>query len=62
MYTLVLLVFLDSMWLLLRLRRALRQKFGTAERGLGLYAILRSAQMRRWRMPRPINARGQFPS
>jgi hypothetical protein len=61
MYGLVLLVFLDCMWMLTRLRRALRDRFGAAQRGLGLYAILRSAQIRRWRMPRPMVTRGQQP-
>ncbi|SNS46109.1 Protein of unknown function [Micrococcales bacterium KH10] len=52
------------MWRILKKR--LRKKFGDAridaERGLGLYAASRALQFRRWRMPRPLNAKhGHYP-
>jgi hypothetical protein len=43
------------------LRRKLREKFGTAERGVTLYAIMRMTQMRFMRLPKPQVKRGQFP-
>ena len=61
MYGFVLLVFLDSMWMLRKLKKAMREKFGVASRGLGMYAVLRSVQLRRWRMPRAMVARGETP-
>jgi hypothetical protein len=61
-YGMILAVFADSMLLRFRLRRLLTAKFGTVERGVVFYAITRTLQIRRFRMPRAQIARGQYPS
>jgi hypothetical protein len=51
-------------WFLLTsgLKRAATKKFSSeAIRGLGFYAVRRTMQMRRWRLPKPMVARGQKP-
>jgi Protein of unknown function (DUF3043) len=51
-------------WFLLTsgLKRAATKKFPSeAIRGLGFYAVRRTMQMRRWRLPKPMVARGQKP-
>ena len=48
-------------WILLTrgLRRRLKQRQPTAEpRGVSLYAVRRTMQMRRWRLPKPMVERG----
>lgn len=52
-------------WLMWRkLKRQLREKFGADQvpKGSGMYAVMRAFQIRRTRLPRPVVARGQFPS
>ena len=50
----VLLVGLDTMWLVFRLRRLLREKFpNDSHKGATGYAILRSIQLRWLRLPKP---------
>ena len=46
-------------WLL---RRSLRAKFGSSERGVSWYASMRSIQLRALRMPRPAVRRRQHPN
>lgn len=60
---LIIIVALDEIWLLWRLNTALKQRFpDKAERkGASLYAILRSLQMRRFRLPPPRLKRGMTP-
>jgi hypothetical protein len=51
---------LDEIWLLVSLRRELKKRFTKAEsRGAVLYAVLRSTQIRRMRLPKPAVAVGQ---
>ena len=46
-----------------RLKAQLRGKFGEdPPRGSVMYAAMRAFQIRRTRLPRPVVARGQFPS
>ncbi len=61
-YGMILAVAADSALLRFRLRRQLTEKFGTVDRGLVFYAITRTLQIRRFRMPRAQVARGQYPS
>ncbi len=58
---LIIIVALDEIWLLVRLHAKLRSYFpDKADRkGASLYAILRSLQMRRFRLPPPRVKRGQ---
>ena len=52
-------------WLLLTngLKRSVAAKFPKeSTKGVGFYAVRRTMQMRRWRLPKPQVARGQKPS
>ena len=45
------------------LKRQLLAKFGAEQvKGLRMYAAMRAFQVRRWRLPRPVIPRGQYPS
>ncbi|MGW6277610.1 DUF3043 domain-containing protein [Kribbella sp. NPDC055071] len=51
-------------WFLLTggLRKAVRIKFPSeSSKGLGFYAVRRTMQMRRWRLPKPMVKRGEKP-
>jgi Flp pilus assembly protein TadB len=62
LYVLVLVVAVDSFLLQRRVKRVTAEKFGeTKARGAGMYAVARSLQLRRLRLPRPQVARGQYP-
>jgi hypothetical protein len=62
LYVLVLVVAVDSFLLQRRVKRAATEKFGeTKARGVGMYAVARSLQLRRLRLPRPLVGRGQYP-
>lgn len=51
---------LDEVWLVVSLKRELKRRFSKAERrGAVLYAVLRSTQLRRMRLPKPTIAIGQ---
>jgi hypothetical protein len=52
----------DAFLMRMRLRKALTAKFGEMQRGTVFYAVTRSLQIRRWRMPRPMVERGEYPS
>jgi hypothetical protein len=61
---LVMIVAIVGDWFLLTtgLKRAATRKFpNESVRGLGFYAVRRTMQMRRWRLPKPMVARGQKP-
>lgn len=64
MWAFVALVFIDSMILIISLRRRIDAKFGkgSLQRGVRWYAIMRGVQMRPMRMPKPQVARRQYPS
>lgn len=51
----------DSMFLRKRLRKEITAEFGEVERGLVGYGIMRSIQIRRWRLPRPMIKHGEAP-
>ena len=61
-YGLILGAIFDALYLRIRLRRLLTAKFGAMPKGTVFYAVTRSLQIRRWRMPRPQVARGQYPA
>ena len=45
------------------LKRAIAKKFpNESTRGIGFYAVRRTMQMRRWRLPKPMVARGEKPA
>jgi hypothetical protein len=63
LYGMVIAIFVDAMLLRRKLTKLVTAKFGAEHaRGIGGYAIMRSLQIRRSRMPRPQVQRGQFPS
>lgn len=50
----------DEIWLVVTLKRELKRRFSKAERrGAVLYAVLRSTQIRRMRLPKPTIQIGQ---
>lgn len=63
-YGLLIAAAIDGFLMWRRLRSRLVAKFGADQlgRGLGMYAAMRGFQMRRMRMPRPLNKRGEYPA
>ena len=62
---LVMIVLIAADWFLLSagLRKAVTVRFPKeSTKGLGFYAVRRTMQMRRWRMPKPMVKRGEKPS
>ncbi|MDO5502188.1 MAG: DUF3043 domain-containing protein [Actinomycetia bacterium] len=63
LYVIVLFAIGDAVLTWRRIKRILRTKYDEADvRGGGFYTFMRMFQLRRWRMPRPQVARGQFPN
>lgn len=58
---LIALIVLDGFVLNYILKNRLRNKFGSVERGITFYAIMRSIQLRPLRMPKPQVKRRQYP-
>ena len=62
-YGLLFLAIGDAWFMWRKLKAQLRAKFGEdPPRGSVMYAAMRAFQIRRTRLPRPVVARGQFPS
>ena len=53
---------IDSVVMVTMMKRRIRAKFGTTERGLNWYAIMRALQFRMIRIPKPQVKRGQYPA
>ncbi|QAY71327.1 DUF3043 domain-containing protein [Xylanimonas protaetiae] len=53
LYVVVLVAVADGVVLWFRLKRKLKAKFGTVEKGTAMYAVMRAFQIRRSRIPRP---------
>ena len=63
LYLLILFAIGDSMLTWRRIKQQLSPKHSPADlQGGGFYTFMRTFQLRRWRMPRPQVARGQFPT
>lgn len=63
LYAMVLTVVVDGVLLSRRVKHAVTERFGeSAARGTGLYAVGRSLQLRRLRLPRPQVRRGAYPA
>jgi hypothetical protein len=59
----ILLIALDWFLLSAGLKKAVAAKFGNeSTKGIGFYAVRRTMQMRRWRLPKPMVKRGEKPS
>ncbi|MGZ4624793.1 MAG: DUF3043 domain-containing protein [Kineosporiaceae bacterium] len=61
LYLYLLVVVVDAFLLARRINRRAIEKFGPQAAGAGRYGAMRSAQIRRFRLPRPQVARGQHP-
>ncbi|EWT00580.1 membrane protein [Intrasporangium oryzae NRRL B-24470] len=61
-YGLILVAVVDAFLMWRRTRRKVEAKFGSAQKGDAMYAVMRAFQMRRTRMPKPVVARGQYPA
>jgi len=63
-YGLIGLAAIDLFLMWRKLKGQLVTKFGAGQipRGMPMYAVMRAFQMRRTRMPRPQNKRGEYPS
>jgi hypothetical protein len=62
---LLMIVAIAGDWFILTggLKRAVARKFPSEPtRGIGFYAVRRTMQMRRWRLPKPMVARGEKPA
>jgi hypothetical protein len=62
---LLMIVAIAGDWFLLTggLKRAVARKFPSEPtKGIGFYAVRRTMQMRRWRLPKPMVARGEKPA
>ena len=62
MWGFVIIVIVDCLVMTSLLRRSLRAKFGSSDRGVSWYASMRSIQLRPMRMPRPAVRRREYPS
>ena len=62
LYLMVLVIAADAYLLRRKVGRLATEKFGDKARGVAGYAMMRSLQMRRTRLPRPQVDRGQYPS
>lgn len=63
LYLIVLFAVGDSIFAWRRMKKILSEKYSPEElSGGGFYTFMRSFQLRRWRMPRPQIARGEFPT
>lgn len=61
MLLLVAAVILEGFWVNFQLKKRLESKFGEAEKGVRWYGTMRAMQLRRLRLPKPQNRRGDFP-
>jgi hypothetical protein len=62
LYLYALVVVVNGYFMAKRINRIAIERFGESARGVGRYAAMRSAQVRRFRMPKPMVKRGQSPS
>jgi Protein of unknown function (DUF3043) len=62
LYVFALVVIVNGVFLARRINRLAVERFGESARGVGRYGALRSAQVRRFRMPKPMVKRGSTPT
>jgi hypothetical protein len=51
----------DAFLMWRKIKGQLQAKFGTVPSGSMMYAVMRAYQIRRSRLPRPMNKRGEYP-
>lgn len=62
MWSFLIIIIVDCSIMAFMLRKSLRAKFGSSDRGVSWYGSMRSIQLRAMRMPRPAVRRRQYPS
>ena len=62
MWAFVMVLLIDLIIMSARMRKRIEAKFGSIDRGVRWYAMMRTLQLRVMRMPKPQVARKQFPS
>lgn len=62
LWILVLVVMVECWYVARTVRKKAEEKFGTSEKGLRFYAVMRALQIRRLRLPKPLVTRGASPS
>jgi hypothetical protein len=62
LYVFALVVIVNGFFMARRINRLAVERFGESARGVGRYGALRSAQVRRFRMPKPMVRRGEPPA
>ena len=62
LYAFALVVIVNGVFLAKQINRLAVERFGESARGVGRYGAMRSAQVRRFRMPKPMVKRGEFPA
>lgn len=62
MWAFVCVLLIDLMILSGKLKTRIEKKFGSVDRGVRWYAMMRSLQLRPMRLPKPQVSRGQYPS
>ncbi|WP_010525659.1 DUF3043 domain-containing protein [Nesterenkonia sp. F] len=62
LWAMVLVVLIEAFFVARAARRRVEEKFGEPERGIRFYAIMRTLQIRRLRLPKPQVKRGERPS
>lgn len=62
MWGFIVIALIDASVMMYTMRRRMRAKFSTIERGLTMYAVMRAMQFRMIRLPKPQVKRGQFPA
>ncbi len=60
-YGLIFLTMGDAFLMWRKIKGQLQAKFGTVPSGSMMYAVMRAYQIRRSRLPRPMNKRGEYP-
>ena len=60
-YGLIFLTMGDAFLMWRKIKGQLQAKFGTVPSGSMMYAVMRAYQIRRSRLPRPMNKRGDYP-
>jgi len=62
LYLMIFACVIDAIMMWRNLRRRLLEKFGTLEKGTAMYAVMRAFQIRRTRIPKPVQPkRGTWP-
>ena len=63
LYIIMFIALIDAVFLGFRVRKKAQERFGeSARKGAVMYVVMRAFQIRRTRLPKPQNKRGEFPT